>query len=389
MHILHFLPVYVPAWQFGGPILSVSRLCEGLVTKGIEVRVITTTAGLPDFPTEKLGVAQAVNGVQVFYYPEDKANGPIRSEALKKSLEDHLRWADLLHLSSIWQPLGLSLQSAAHALNVPVIQTLRGAISPYSWTRGFYKKIPYFFLFELRHLQRAAAIHCTTYQEIAEVRPFRLKPPLELLPNPLDLESLYSDETLGYRWRVQHNIPLDQTLFIVAGRIHHKKGLDLLPPVLKAIENQAWNLLFIGDDDGASASLRKSLDSLDLSHRCHWLPSIPSSDLLHPLNAADFLLLPSRHENFGNIVVEALACGCGVITSDRVGVKDMLAGCPGFTAGPRNKLVWARLLKSALLDHRPGVNSQVWVANIFSQDSIVRDALAIYERILTRHELPT
>ncbi|MFM1799724.1 MAG: hypothetical protein RLZZ117_2002, partial [Cyanobacteriota bacterium] len=39
MRVLHFLPVYAPAWQFGGPVLSVSRLCEGLAAQGVEVRV--------------------------------------------------------------------------------------------------------------------------------------------------------------------------------------------------------------------------------------------------------------------------------------------------------------------------------------------------------------
>ena len=55
MHVTHAIPVYAPAWQFGGPILSVSRLCEGLASEGIRVRVITTNAGLPDWPAAELG----------------------------------------------------------------------------------------------------------------------------------------------------------------------------------------------------------------------------------------------------------------------------------------------------------------------------------------------
>jgi hypothetical protein len=39
MRILHCLPVYAPAWQFGGPVLSVSRLCEALVVEGVDVEV--------------------------------------------------------------------------------------------------------------------------------------------------------------------------------------------------------------------------------------------------------------------------------------------------------------------------------------------------------------
>ena len=86
MRVLHFLPAYLPAWQYGGPILSVSRLCEGLVQEGVDVRVITTNAGLPDFPSDQLCVPQQVNGVEVTYYPVDHPWGTIRSKALVEAL---------------------------------------------------------------------------------------------------------------------------------------------------------------------------------------------------------------------------------------------------------------------------------------------------------------
>ena len=136
MRVLHFLPVYAPAWQFGGPVLSVSRLCEGLVQLGIELRVITTNAGLPDFPAEQLGRSQLVNGVNVTYYPVDSPAGTIHSQALMEALPEQMAWADVVHLSSIWQPLGLLVQRAADVAGIPVIQTLRGALGPYSWRRG-------------------------------------------------------------------------------------------------------------------------------------------------------------------------------------------------------------------------------------------------------------
>ena len=119
MRILHFLPVYLPAWHYGGPVLSVSRLCEGLVSQGVEVRVITTNAGLPDFPEALYGSAQIINGVEVFYYQVDQQYGPIRSKHLVDSLANHIIWADLVHLSSIWQPLGVPVQNAAHRAGIP------------------------------------------------------------------------------------------------------------------------------------------------------------------------------------------------------------------------------------------------------------------------------
>ena len=383
MRVLHFLPVYVPAWQFGGPILSVSRLCEGLVRQGVDVRVITTNAALPDLPPNQLGVPVDVNGVQVIYYPVDQQAGAIRSRALVESLQHHMCWAQLVHLSSIWQPLGVPVQTAAHAAGVPVIQTLRGALGPYSWRRSWWKKVPYFWLKERPLLQRTAALHCTTKQEAREIAWLRLKPPIQLLPNPLDLSQLRYDPDLGKEWRQNLGIPLAQPLFLVAGRLHHKKGLDLLPKVLQSVSREPWHILFLGqDEDGTGRRLKRKLSHMGLSDRTHWLDSLPADQLVGPYNAADCLLLPSHHENFGNVVVEALACGCGVLISDSVGVAEMVDRCPGSIVATRTTLRWSLSIKKALASTRPGLLSRSWVINHFSSFLVAQKAKHIYSSLV-------
>lgn len=383
MRILHFLPVYVPAWQFGGPILSVSRLCEGLVQQGVDVRVITTNAGLPDFPTEQLGIPQTVNGVEVIYYPVDQERGIIRSRLLVAELSVHMKWAELLHLSSIWQPLGISVQKAAHAAGVPVIHTLRGALGPYSWRRGWWKKIPFFWLQERPCLQRAAALHCTTLQEAREIAWLGLKPPVQLLANPLDLTQLRYDPELGKSWRTSMGLPLDQPLFLVAGRLHHKKGLDLLPSVLKAVSDEPWKIVFVGqDDDGTATQLRAEFARVGLSERCRWLDSLPSGQLLGPYNAADWLLLPSRHENFGNVVAEALACGCGALVTPHVGCSENLSLCPGIKTVPRTIRDWITSIRLSLTDSKPGKCSSDWIFKQLSSQTISTQAVDIYTSII-------
>jgi hypothetical protein len=130
MRILHFMPVYAPAWQFGGPVLSVSRLAEGLVQQGIDTRVVTTNAGLPQLPPEQLGQPQLRHGVMVTYFPVNQPNGPIQSKALLAALPAALEGVDLLHISAIWQPLGIPVQRAALARGIPVLASLRGALGP-------------------------------------------------------------------------------------------------------------------------------------------------------------------------------------------------------------------------------------------------------------------
>lgn len=383
MRILHFLPVYVPAWQFGGPVLSVSRLCEGLVYSGVDVRVITTNAGLPDFPSDQLGIPQNVNGVQVIYYPVDQVGDGIRSRALVEALSANMNWADLLHLSSIWQPLGIPVQRAAHAAGVPVVQTLRGALGPYSWRRSWWKKVPYFWFKERPLLQRAAALHCTTIQEEREIAWLGLKSPVHLLPNPIDLTHLYYKFQLGQDWRHKMSIPLEEPLLLVVGRLHHKKGLDLLPKVLQGIAHRPWKLIFVGkDDDGTGRTIKRVMRRAGLEDRCYWLDYLPADQLSGPYNAADCLLLPSRHENFGNVVVEALACGCGVLVSDHVGVAETIQACPGVRICPRSTNFWIPEILDILDSERPSSFSAEWVANYFSKEYVARQAIQLYSRTL-------
>ncbi|MBD2550350.1 glycosyltransferase [Microcystis elabens FACHB-917] len=386
MRLLHFLPVYAPAWQFGGPVLSVSRLCEGLAAAGAEVEVITTNAGLPDWPPDELGVPVWQQGVRVVRYPVDRATGPIRSRALEAALPSHVAWTQLLHLSAVWQPLGLPVQRAAHRAGVPVVHSLRGALGPYGLGRGWWKKWPYFLLRERPLLQRATALHCTSRQEVEELRGLGLRPRRWILPNPLDLSALRCDPALGRAWRARHRLPEAEPLLLIAGRLHHKKGLDLLPGVLGALADRPWRLVVIGnDDDGSGQRLRRGLEQRGLAERCLWLPALPAAELLGPYNAADLLLLPSRHENFGNVVVEAMACGCGAMVTPRVGVGGDGAEFEGLQVVERRREAWIEALAGWLRQpRRPGAPAALAVAERYSSETIAREALAVYAAIRGR-----
>ena len=113
MRITYAIPVYAPAWHFGGPVQSVSRLCEGLAAKGHQIKVITTNAGLPGLPDNQLGRPVLLNGVEVTYFPVDRPEGTIQSKTLENALPQIFKKVDLIHLSSIWQPLGISIQRQA------------------------------------------------------------------------------------------------------------------------------------------------------------------------------------------------------------------------------------------------------------------------------------
>lgn len=387
MRIVHFLPVYKPAWQFGGPVLSVSRLCEGLAAEGVHVRVITTNAGLPDFPETEQGVPITQDGVEVIRYPIDTECNVIHSRALRESLPNALANSELLHISAIWQPLGLPTQREAFARGIPVLHSLRGALSPYSLSRGWWKKIPYLYLAERPLLKKTAGLHVTSKQEAQELRWLGLRNPIHLLPNPIDLKHLKPDPCLRLSWRQKLGIPTDTPLLLVCGRQHHKKGLDLLPKLLASHRHLPWRLLIVGsDDDGTGSALCQSLQRRGLGERLLTQPTMPASDLAGIYNASDLLLLPSRHENFGNVVIEAIACGCAVLISDRTGVGgDLLSSAPsGFgTVLPRQPEQWQQWLGLWLQrPERAGDTAAAWARGTYSQQAVAKQAIKTYHTIL-------
>ena len=390
LRIFHAIPVYAPAWGYGGPVLSVSRLCEAQAAAGHSVHVIATNAGLPDLPAANLGTSVQRRGVTVHYFPVNRQQGTIRSSTLYEHLPALLHGADLLHLSTIWQPWGVAIQRAAHAAGIPVLQSLRGALSPYSFANGRWKKMLYYRGVERPLLQKTAGLHVTSLQEANEAARLKLRPPIFLLPNPMDLRGAQPDTDLAMTWRQHLEIPTQNRLLLICGRQHHKKGLDLIPPILKGLEPESWTLLLVGDDeDGSGSALVRALTQAGLGARLKVLSTQPADDLPALYSIADLLLLPSRHENFGNVVVEALACGCQVAISDHTGVAgDLLNGCPddfGLVA-PREVAIWYDWLRNWFQQpmQRATLSAQ-WVQQRYGQAAVAEQSVEIYQRILQTH----
>jgi glycosyltransferase involved in cell wall biosynthesis len=114
--------------------------------------------------------------------------------------------------------------------------------------------------------------------------------------------------------------------WLFLGRIHVKKGVDLLIKAYGALAKRAGTTLpaLVIAGPAASAEYLRELQALAAAHcpsgSVHWPGMISGSVKWGALRAAEVFVLPSHQENFGIAVVEALSCGTPVLISDQVNI---------------------------------------------------------------------
>jgi glycosyltransferase involved in cell wall biosynthesis len=380
LRILHYTGVYAPAWSYGGPPRSVSSLCEGLAALGHEVTVFTTNAGLQDradIPTDR-PVDRA--GVTVRYFPAAFGRMGLGSPALEAAVGSSVGDYDLIHVTGVWQPTSVAACRAAETADVPYFVSPRGALGRYSFTQRPWKKWPYWWLQERCNVARAAAIHCTSALEAEECGRFGLTPPRFVVPNSIDLAAWQRNDEGGQAWRSGLGCAHDEAVYLFVGRLHDKKGLDLLPAVLTQLKDLKWRMVFVGpDEDGSGVRLQAAFAAAGLTERVVFQRASDTDDLVRAYSGADLFLFPSRHENFGNVAVEALRCGCPVILSDQVGVASELAGRPDVSSLPRSAERWATAIRRAT-SSLPATAAGEGIVERFSPAAIAGRMLSEYQK---------
>ena len=125
----------------------------------------------------------------------------------------------------------------------------------------------------------------------------------------------------------------DEVLILHASNFREVKNLPAVVDVFAAVAAvRPAKLLLLGDGPEHPAALER-LRSLGLADRVT-APGLVE-DLAEVLPLGDLLLLPSRHESFGLIALEAMSCGVPVIATNRGGTDEFIDdGVNGFLRDP-------------------------------------------------------
>ena len=163
------------------------------------------------------------------------------------------------------------------------------------------------------------------------------------------------------------------------------KGLDLLVRAFAELSKPLSNvkLVIVGPDDGYLPSLKKLIADLEISNEVLFTGHLYGEDKVEAYVDADVFVLPSVYEIFGNVVLEACACGTPVIVTDRCGIADAINGQAGLVV-PYDKEQLRQALLHMLSDDEIrlqfGEKGKLLVRQRFSWEKIAEQIENVYQR---------
>jgi rhamnosyl/mannosyltransferase len=369
MKVLQVYKDYYPPVK-GGIEGHINLLSRGLAKRGIEVEVLVSSTG-PKKTTA------SDNGIPITRVPEfgRVASAPVNPTLpfwLKRLGKD----ADIVHFHFPNPTAELSCLLCRS--NGRLVVTYHSDIVRQARLAVWYGPLL------SRFLRRAGAIIATSDNYLQSSRILgRFRDKCTVIPLGIDLDR--------FRVRAQQAAEIDAArarygpgIVLFIGRFRHYKGLHVL---IRAMSRVEGTLLLIGTGP-LQEDLRRLVRSLELEDRVLFLGELSDHEVDIYLHACDLLVLPSilRSEAFGVVLLEAMACGKPVVSTE-LGTGTSFVNRheeTGLVVPPNDAVALERavnlLLANPELRNTYGNAGRERVENYFSRESMVDRILSTYEQ---------
>lgn len=265
--------------SIGGLEMMAQELGTAWKERGHEVQVVTAT----DLEGEK-----ELSELEVFRSPS------------------HEEWIELAQWADVFFQNGISLRSVAYPFLVgcPVVFRHPGVLEPNPFV---------FFRDAVRRLLTVLGANVASCQAVAAP----VLGPTVAVPNTF--RSVFDQPEVGSEDR-------DGLLFV--GRLVTEKGVDVAIDALQLLKDQEIDrTLTICGDGSERAAMERRVRQLGLQDRVTFNGWASSEELAVLYREAEVLLVPSRHEPFGIVALEALASRCPVVASNVDGLPEAVGDC--------------------------------------------------------------
>ncbi|WP_274363388.1 glycosyltransferase family 4 protein [Paenibacillus thermotolerans] len=381
MRVALFTDTYLP--DVNGVAKTLGRWAGFLRKKGIECKVFAPTG-------EERAAVREPNSVERFFslpfflYPECKfaVPNPIH---INKTLHDFK--PDIIHVATPFN-LGLYGSHYARKHGIPLVASYHTHFDQYA---EFYKlqwMVPLFWKYMLWFHADCRKVYVPSPSALEHLKERGLKN-LEVWSRGIQTE-LFRDDIC--REAALREFGIDPRKFVVlyVGRLAPEKSIDVLLQAFEAVPEPVrsrMELVMAGDgplrQELAEAQSRRGLPLRLLGY-------LHGERLSRLYAGSDVFLFPSVTETFGNVVLEAMACGTPVIGAAAGGVKDNVRhGATGLLCPPGDAAAFAQALLT--LYDSPGLLKRLGAggrhyALTQSWDSVFERLLSSYRGLLEKEQ---
>lgn len=361
----------------GGFARAIFDWCTVLARRGNAVTLVTCDPA--DLPPEWADG----RGPEVILISPPTASGFHSGNAMDKVVSVLTR-ADVAHLHEVWLLSNAQVARTCRSLGIPYVFTLHGMLDDWSMTQRPLRKRAYLMCIGASLLAGAARLHCTALAESKQAAQWIDHPSVALLPYIVDLQpyrELPGPELAEGRFdAVRGEGP--KILFL--SRLHPKKGVELFIDAIARLSAQGLEVtgLIAGSGQQAYERELRQRASDAVETKVQFLGQVSGREKISLYQSADVFVLPTSQENFGYVVIEALACGTPVITTKGVDIWQEVEQAGALIAQPTHTAIAAaieRLLSSPEAARERGARGREWVLTEFDSDRLA-DA---YERLYT------
>ncbi len=366
------------------------------------VRDLDTASGGPSRSVCSLAETQSqISGIEVTVLYQDRGNSIVPLQKNKVEYKavpawkflfaktySKLIWSDafptnecVFHLHGLWSPTLHFAARFAFNNGIPYIISPRGMLSEWCLAYKSSKKKLGLILYQKSDFYRAEYLLATSEAEKKDITSLISGDKVAVIPNGCDDKpgnlpnAMVLGEDAGARWA------------LAIGRLHSVKGFVEFVDVWASLMPQGWKLAIAGADEaGGRRKLKERISHHGLKEHVYLLGEVDDLQKWSLLEKCELFIAPSKSENFGMAIAEALQSGTAVITTTGTPWNDIQKYHCGWwvelnTTKLQIALEEATKLKPERL-REMGANGRRLIADKYSWQLVANRTVELYHSII-------